>query len=546
MFGRVISVELGLIRSKLCEVDYKRKSPRIYKSISFDTPEGSYQDGYIIDKVALAEAIKANIEKAGMKSKRLVFSLMSSKIANREVTIPFVKKERIQDVVMANVDQYFPMNVNEHAITYSVLEKINIDNRKKLRLLVLATPDSMVHEYYELAKHLGYEILAIDYMGNSVYQLVKNHISKDISMVIHISEQMTILNIFENGSLTLPRVVNYGYLTIIDAIINSNTSMSKKEAYDLLSNKALLDVEAPIWGDVAAASSLELSPRGIEEIIGISLQYLIENIGRILDYINRNENKRINTIYLMGQAIRWSGIKEYISSGLGIEVIYLDSAGLVNTTKNPTVSNEDMSEYLSCVGAAIGPIGFLPKEYLEQHIRSSNLNAFIFIFSSGVIISIAIVLISILSYKNNLIKNNILKTEIDNLSYINDIYIEHELLSEELNQIETIYDLTKNCNEHIISIFTDIEDKIPSMTLVDSINVTSRGIVLSLVADSEVTAAKTLQQLKSIKGLSSASTTSLDIAEDEYGLKTVSFVVDAIYDQVLLLENEQSDIVKED
>lgn len=546
MFGRVISVELGLVRTKLCEVDYKRKSPHIYNSISFDTPEGSYQDGFIIDKEALVESIKANIEKAGMKSKRLVFSLMSSKIANREVTIPLVKKERIQDVVMANVDQYFPMNVSEHAITYSVLEKINIDNEKKLRLLVLATPDAMVHEYYELAKLLDYEILAIDYMGNSVYQLVKNHISKDISMVIHISEQMTILNIFENGTLTLPRVVNYGYLNIIDAIINDNTSMSKKEAYDLLSKRALLAREASIWDDVAATSSIELSSMGIGERVDESLQYLIENVARILDYISRNENKRVNTIYLMGQSTSWSGMREYIINGLGIEVIYLNSTGLANTIKNPNMINGDMTEYLSCVGAAIQPVGFVPKEYLEQYIRSSNLTAFIFIFSSGLLISIAIIFISILAYKNNLNKNNILKAEIDNLSYINELYTEHEKALEELSQIETIYDLTRNNNENFIDILDDIEDKIPSMALVDSINVTSQGIILSLVADSEVTVAKTLQQLKAIKGLSKISTTSLDIAEDEYGLKTVSFVVDAIYDQDLLLDDMQSNKVEED
>ena len=546
MFGRVISVELGLIKTKICEVDYKKKSPRIYNTISFDTPEGSYQDGHILKKEALAAAIEENIKKAGIKSKRLVFSLMSSKIANREVTIPLVKKERIQDVVMANVEQYFPMNVTDHAITYSILEKLNIDNEKKLRLLVLAAPDGMINEYYELAKLLGYEILAVDYMGNSVYQLVKNNISKDISMVIHINEQMTILNIFENGTLILPRLVNFGYMTIIDAIINGNTSMPKEEAYGLLCNKALLARETSVWDEVAVASSLEVSSNEIGGRVNESLQYLIENIARIMDYISRNENKKINAIYIMGQATRWNGVKEYISNSLGVEVKYLDSAGLANTKKNPNMSKEDMSGYMPCIGASIQPVRFIPKEYLEQIIRSSNLTAFIFTFTSGVLISIALILISFLSYRNNLNKHNILKTEIDNLYYINEIYTEHEMISEKLKQIETIYDLTENSNEHFIGLLEDIEAKIPSRALVDSINVTSQGIVLSLVADSEVTVAKTLMQLKSIEGLNHVFTTSLDIAEDEYGLKTVSFVVDTIYDQELLLGDNLLNDVEED
>ena len=537
MFGKVISVELGPIKTRICEVDYKKKSPRIYNCITFDTPGGSYQDGYILDKDALAATIEENVKNAGIKSKRLVFSLMSTKIANREVLIPQVKKERIQDVVMANVEQYFPMDISEHAITYSVLEKLTIDNERKLRLLVLAAPDSMINEYYSLAKLLGYEVEAIDYMGNSVYQLVKNHIGKDMSMVIHIHGQMTILNIFENTTLALHRVVNFGYLSILDAIKDGDSSLSDEEAYYLLSNEALVDREPYRLDEVAVASAGESIGWDLQERVNDSFQYLIENIGRILDYISRNENKRISNIYIMGQASGWKGLKEYISNGLGIEVKYFDATGLANTRKNLNMDSEDLLVYMPGIGASMQAVNFIPKEYLEQIIRSSNLTAFIVTFSTGVLISIALILIGLLSYKDRLNTNNILKTEIDNLSYINEIYEEHEMETERLKQIESIYDLTLNSNEHFISLLGDIEDKLPTMAIVDSINVTSQGLVISLVADSEPTVAKTLQQLKSIEGLSQVYTSSLDIAEDDFGLKSVKFVVNAAYDQELLFDN---------
>lgn len=541
MFVRVISVELGPIKTRICEVDYKKKTPRIYNCITFDTPGGSYQDGYILNKDALAAAIEENIKNVGIKSKRLVFSLMSTKIANREVLIPQVKKERIQDVVMANVEQYFPMDITEHAITYSVLEKLSIDNERKLRLLVLAAPDSMINEYYGLAKILGYEIEAIDYMGNSVYQLVKNHISKDMSMVIHIQGQMTILNIFENTTLTLHRVVNFGYLSVLDAIMDDDSSLSDKEAYQLLSNEALIDREPYRLDEAAVASAEELAGWDLQERVNESFQYLIENIGRILDYISRNENKRISNIYIMGQASGWKGLKEYISSGLGIEVSYFDTTGLVNTSKNLNMDSEDLLDYMPAIGASMQAVNFIPKDYLEQIIRSSNLTAFIVTFSTGVLISIALILIGLLSYKDRLNTNNILKTEIDNLSYINEIYEEHELEAKRLNQIEGIYDLTLNSNEHFIDLLEDIEDKLPTMAIVDSINVTSQGLVLSLVADSEPTVAKTLQQLKTIKGLTQVITSSLDISEDEFGLKSVKFVVNAAYDQELLFDSSSNE-----
>jgi type IV pilus assembly protein PilM len=95
--------------------------------------------------------------------------------------------------------------------------------------------------------------------------------------------------------------------------------------------------------------------------------------------------------------------------------------------------------------------------------------------------------------------------------------------------MEAIYDITVSNNEHFVGLLEDIEDKIPTRAIVDSINASAEGLSLSLVADSEVTVAKTLQQLKSIPALTNVYTSSLSISEDEFGLKRVTFVIDARY-----------------
>ncbi len=537
MFKKVISIEFGLLKTRICEVDYRKKAPHIYHCISFDTPEGSYYDGYIKDTDALATIIMEKLKEAGIKSKRLVFSLMSTKIANREVLIPLVKKELIQDVIMANVEEYFPMNISEHAITYSILERLNIEDEKKLRLLVLATPDSMVQGYYELAKLLDFEVEAIDYMGNSAYQLVKNHIDEDIAMVVQINEQLTYLNILEKGILTLPRVINYGYMNIIDTLMNSdNAPLSKNEAIGLIES---------YYSNEEAAIALE---EGVRTELLESLQNLIDNIARILDYSVRNENKRIGVIYIVGQVTEWIGLKAYIAQELGIEVIYLDRLNTLNTKKSSTLDNDDISRYISCVGAAIQPVNFVPKDYLEKTIRSNNLFTIIFSLTAGVIISVALILVSYLSYKDKDRTNNILKTEINNLSSINEIYSEHSMVSEQLSQLETIYNITISNNEYFIDLLEDIEDNIPSRAIVDSISVSSEGISLSLVADSETTVAKTLQQLKAIPGLTGVATSSLSISEDEFGLKSVSFVIETRYNPegLIISENDRPDTGEED
>lgn len=534
MFNKVISIEIGILKTRICELDYQKKTPHLYRCISFDTPEGSYGDGYIKDKDALADIIKDRMKEAGFKSKRLVFSLTSTKIANREVIIPLVNQERIQDVVMANVEEYFPIDISEYAITYNVLEKLNIENEKKLRLLVLAAPNQMVKDYYELAELLGLEVASIDYMGNSMYQLVKNHVKAEINMVLHIDEYMTCLNILENGVLTLSRVVNYGTMNLIDTILNSKHSTISKEDEAL----AYLHSEVFAGNNIIheAAASIEIhevkkanlnSLLLLRDEIYESFQYLIENIARILDYISRNMDKRIGTIYLVGQSTAWYGLEEYLQQRLAIDVIaYKDNSMTIRKSKH---ISQDLSEYMICVGAAIQPVKFIPREHLEKYIGKSNLLAIIFAFVAGVIISIAIILIPFFGYKNELVKSNILKTEISNLSQINQIYEEHHLVSEKLNQVETMYALTNSYNEQFSDLLKEIEKNLPTAALVDSLNVSTDGLSLSFVADSVVTVAKTLQQLRTIPALTNIFTTSLQISEDEHGLHQVKFVLEADY-----------------
>ena len=54
MFNKVVSIEFGLLKTKICEVDFNKRAPHIYRCISFDTPEGSYDDGYLKNIDALA------------------------------------------------------------------------------------------------------------------------------------------------------------------------------------------------------------------------------------------------------------------------------------------------------------------------------------------------------------------------------------------------------------------------------------------------------------------------------------------------------------
>ncbi len=98
MAAKAISIEIGYSLTRVCEVDYKTKSHKIYKSFAIPTNEGMINDGVLTVSPAFVENLKNALSVNRMKAKQVVFTITSSRIASREVVIPFVKENRIVDV----------------------------------------------------------------------------------------------------------------------------------------------------------------------------------------------------------------------------------------------------------------------------------------------------------------------------------------------------------------------------------------------------------------------------------------------------------------
>ncbi|WP_310605621.1 type IV pilus biogenesis protein PilM, partial [Anaerosporobacter sp.] len=153
---RVLSIEIGITLTKVCEIDYHSKSPKVYRCITFATPENTVADGYIRDKERFVESLKVELANAGIRSTNVVFTVASTKITSREVTIPCVKENRIHDVIQANLTEYFPMNLEDYTVTYNLLEKKTTSEDRHMRLLVLAAPNNLIKNYYNVAEMMGF------------------------------------------------------------------------------------------------------------------------------------------------------------------------------------------------------------------------------------------------------------------------------------------------------------------------------------------------------------------------------------------------------
>lgn len=548
---RVISIEIGLHKTKIVEVSLTKKNPHVYHCITFPTPEHVYEDGYIRDKNRLANVIKEKLQEAKIKSKQVIFAISSSKIATREVTIPPVKERRIPSIIAANATEYFPVDLSEYTISHRVLEKITESEDRKLRLYLLAAPKNLIKSYYELAELLGFSVVAIDYAGNSMYQMIKEQVTDGTSLAIQINEQATLISIIEKNILKLQRTISYGTVDLAQAVLNNDYPgvNSEIEAFQLLYEKEVFYTQLNAYDDVAATMELptdDVASRSIayaKREITDSLRYFISNILRVLNYYSSISKRRVDTIYLIGEGAKIAGIKELLYRETGLTVKTMNQ--LTSVTVNHKALDIPMGElldYLVGIGASMDPINFIPDTHLYRNKKFSLIYNTSLVLIGSITVGIILSTAGFLKYRTASMQNVMLKNEIETHAGINELYSEYQDVLNLYHHLQELKSSTRNPNENLNDLLLELETKLPKKAIVKTMNITTEDITLSLETDSKETAAYTLQQLKTIPYITAVRTTGINdgaIRGNESG--SVSFVITAQYDLELLQEESNED-----
>jgi hypothetical protein len=81
------------------------------------------QDGVITRNEDFIINLKAELRKRDIRTESLVFTVASSRIANREARIPLCKPKQILPLITANAADYFPVDMNQYHLVYNILGK---------------------------------------------------------------------------------------------------------------------------------------------------------------------------------------------------------------------------------------------------------------------------------------------------------------------------------------------------------------------------------------------------------------------------------------
>lgn len=542
MNNRVLSIEIGNSFTKICEIDYKVKKPKVYKVLTVETPEGVVVDGMLQPTQEYADHLVNALGTNGIHTRRVIFTISSTRVASREVQIPNVKANKIEALVKTNANDYFPVDLTQYEIGHYLAGGLTEEG--KLRVMALAVPKALLDSYYQLAQMCGWEVECFDYSSNSLYQILRDEKSEKVTMMIKIDENSTIVTVLSAGKVLLQRTVAYGVQDAIETMIASgayavNDPMSAVERFQkktclnrvLHQGDKLWEENAGRWEDEDAGNAEVTAAR---QKITSSLEPLIVGVSRVIDfYDSRNSNTPIERTYVTGLGGSFSGMSKLFTNCLERKVHTLsDMDDKIGMSK--AIRSTRPAAYISCLGAVLAPVGLIDKSQQKAKgmtvVSGTNYTfVSVAVLVLGVILSIAMAVTSMTRYFGTVAENVALQARVEELQPAQTVYNEYLSTAAQYDKYEYLYAYTETPNENLVEFINELEQILPDSFWTNSFSSDQTGISMSVTVGGKAAAARTILNIRNMESIEDVQISNITDTQNELGESAVTFSITGTY-----------------
>ena len=521
---KILSIEIGVDVTHVLEMDYRVKNPKVYRSFSFQTPVGVIGEAGVRKSEEFRTALHKLLDANKIKTRKTLFVVNSGKIASREVLIPMIKENRIKDFLNTNSVDFFPVDLSRYQLVYRNEGVVQQDTVKKRKLYVFAVPGDLVQSYEELADFCSLELTALDYVGNSIFQMMHKAVGNNICCSVKLDDNATMITIINQGMVVLQRTVFYGFEEVEKVVVDSG--LFPKEQYpaamDILQQTDCLDANQAAPEDAMNAMRAE----AVE-----ALRPMIGNIRRVLDYYqSRNNGAEVKECFLIGNGAYIKGLDRLMSLELNLPV-HLQEKDVLNGFRTSGGRLDAM--YEACYGAAIQPLDFvfgsaqtakIIEEKKKRELLAAKLIGLLCVACAVILLALSGVQRIALSHElNNLNKQK------DELEYIQDIYNAYVDTKSQYDDVTKMNGKTETVSDALADAIEEMEEKFPSGVKVTSLTSNGEGISMDIEVSTKEEAAKILQNLATFDAFRSVTTNGITESTDENGKITVTFSVMCTY-----------------
>jgi type IV pilus assembly protein PilM len=317
--GPLIGLDIGSHTIKGAQVDAKR-GIELTAVGTIPTPPGSIENGIIVDRQAVADAIGQLIAQNGFKGTDVAAAVTDPSLFVQPIQLPRTPDKDLRRTVMFEARAHVPFDISDCVVEYQVLDPKA--KGPQMRVLLVVVRREAVDSRVEAIVAAGLNPVIVDAeqfasMRSQIYGHRDAATFAQTIALIRIGASFTEMTMVRNGAFVLPRTIAIAGNSLTKAIASAMRSDPEQaEAFKL---------EHGIAATREEAATLEPTARQVSQLISPTLEEIVRDVRRSFNFLAAQfqldpSQPVVNKVVLTGGTARLRNLDRYLEAQLGARV----------------------------------------------------------------------------------------------------------------------------------------------------------------------------------------------------------------------------------
>lgn len=308
-----------------------------------EIPQGIIEEGEIKNPEELVKYIKLAMDKAAprsIRSKFVIYSIPETKGFIRVIKIPYAQKDDLENAIFAEVEQLFPVSMEEAYLDWQVLG--GQKEEEDLEVLVAVVPQTVVDSYSEVLSMAGLRPVAAEIESIAIARsLISEKISQKPTLIVDLGKDRTGFIIYKSPSVQFTASI---------PVCGKELNKAISRQFDISEDEAEI-----------IKYKCGLSTRGeckkVYEAMDSNLNEMMGYIDRLLGYYHEHFSgeKDIAKVIICGGEARMNGISSLLSLKIKKEIEKGNPwINIISSAQEiPAISRNDSMVFVTVLGLAL-------------------------------------------------------------------------------------------------------------------------------------------------------------------------------------------------
>ncbi len=332
----IVGLDIGSRYMKIAQVHAGKDAYELSLFSMMPIERDIIGDGLVLNKVRLADAIRALMDKAGIKKADAVIGLSGhSSIITKVIKVPLITEEELSLNIKYEAEQYIPFDIKDVNIDFEI-QGPDAEESGMMNVMLVAVKKSVMTDYIDAVQHAGMTPVVVDvdsFAVGNVYEANYGIPDRNNIALVNIGASKTNISILRKGLPVFMR----------DTAIGSNYHTEALERTLNISKEAAEQVKV---GEAAEGVSQESA----REIISNASDEIYAEIYRSFEYFRSSiGDEDINGIILSGGAALIKDFPHLMSERLGIPVEVADVFNKIRVSEKVGPAVKDIAPIAAVV-----------------------------------------------------------------------------------------------------------------------------------------------------------------------------------------------------